>query len=180
MDTLPSADTPPAPPTPRKRGRPPGSRAKVLAHPDLGIHHFAFVRSWLQGLDVRWAWERYMAFCETSADLRYIERRRKEILAAAISLGHQLNLTLPPDRQITRLLNILSKEPVVVASQVLPSLDEFVQLQGLDPDLYSQAELLEIYQEQYATAESDSSSEHAGCGALPCRSAVPLARAQTG
>jgi site-specific recombinase XerD len=160
MDTLPSADTPPAPPTPRKRGRPPGSRAKVLAHPDLGIHHFAFVRSWLQGLDVRWAWERYMAFSESSGDLRYIERRRREILAAAIGLGHQLNLTLPPDRQITRLLNILSKEPVVVASQVLPSLDEFVQLQGLDPDLYSQAELLEIYQEHYATAETDSSSEH--------------------
>jgi site-specific recombinase XerD len=165
MNALPQADAltaqPQEPqPAPRKRGRPPGSRAKVLAHPDLGVHHFAFVRSWLQGLDVRWAWERYMAFCETSADLRYIERRRKEILAAAISLGHQLNLTLPPDRQITRLLNVLSKEPVVVAAQVLPSLDEFAQLQGLEPDLYSQAELLEIYQEHYATAETDSSDEH--------------------
>jgi site-specific recombinase XerD len=165
MNALPQADAPTAQPqepqpAPRKRGRPPGSRAKVLAHPDLGVHHFAFVRSWLQGLDVRWAWERYMAFCESSADLRYIERRRKEILAAAISLGHQLNLTLPPDRQITRLLNVLSKEPVVVAAQVLPSLDEFAQLQGLEPDLYSQAELLEIYQEHYATAETDSSDEH--------------------
>jgi site-specific recombinase XerD len=147
MDALPLADTLPAP---RKRGRPPGSRAKVLAHPDLGVHHFAFVRAWLQGLDVRWAWERYMAFCDASADLRYIERRRKEILASAIRLGHQLNLTLPPERQFTALLNILSKEPVITATQVLPSLDEFIALQGLDPDMYNQAELLEIYQAHYA------------------------------
>lgn len=146
----------------RRRGRPVGAGSRVLQTGDgvLGLHHLAFLRSWLQGLDVKWAWERYMAFAQASSDLRHIEHTRRQLLATVLRLGHQLNLTLPPERQISRALNVLSKEPVVVPAKVQPSLDEFVQLQGLDPDMYSEAELLELYQEHYATPETDSSSTH--------------------
>lgn len=146
----------------RRRGRPPGSTVRVLQAADgvLGVHHLAFLRSWLQGLELRWAWARYMAFGHTSCDLRHIEHTRKQLLATVLRLGHQLNLTLPAERQITRALNVLSREPVVTPALVHPTLDEFVQLQGLDPGLYSEAELLEIYQEHYATPETDSSSAH--------------------
>ena len=43
----------------RKPGRPKGSRAKVMQEPRaLGVHHFAFVRSSLLGLDLRESFER--------------------------------------------------------------------------------------------------------------------------
>lgn len=151
----------------RRRGRPVGAKAQILSTSRtraLGIHHFAFLRAWLQGLDLKWAWDRYVAFSESSSDLRHIEARRKEMLATLLRLGHQINLTLPPERQITSLLNTLSREPVIAPASVLPSLDEFVQIQGLDPDAYSEAELLEVYEDHYASAQQEesepSSSSH--------------------
>lgn len=78
-------------PVKRGRGRPPGSKNKLIADDRaLGVHHFAFLRSWLLGLDLRWAWDRYIAFAEVSTDLRHIEHRRRELLAAALQQGHSL------------------------------------------------------------------------------------------
>ncbi len=46
----------------RKPGRPLGAKARVVQDARaLGIHHFAFVRSSLLGLDLRDAFNRYMA-----------------------------------------------------------------------------------------------------------------------
>lgn len=149
--------------TKRRRGRPPGSTTKLIADDRvLGVHHFAFLRAWLQGLDLRWSWDRYVSFAEQSSDLRIIERRRKELLAAALHQGHQLNLSLPPDRQITSLLNILSREPVIQPSKVLPTLDEFVAAQGIDQDAYSEAELIELYQDHFGETGDADSSETSG------------------
>ncbi|MGE5450724.1 MAG: phage integrase family protein [Acidobacteriota bacterium] len=150
---------------PRRRGRPPGARTRLMLEDRvLGIHHFAFLRAWLQGLDLRWAWDRYLAFSEVNADLRHIEHRRKELLASALQQGHQLNRTLPKERQITDWLNILSREPVIAPSLVRPSLDAFIAQQGWDRDLYSEAEWLDLYAEHHGeTAEPDdapSRSEH--------------------
>ncbi|MFT3859527.1 MAG: phage integrase family protein [Aquabacterium sp.] len=150
---------------------------------NLGIHHFAFLRACLQGLDPRWAWDRYMAFSDPLSDLRHMEATRKRLMASVLRTGHQLNLTLPPERQITRLLNALSREPVVAPVQVLPTLDEFIALQELDPDMYSQAELLEIYQAHYATPQTESSNEQvqalnqlSSLLAVPPSPADPLSR----
>lgn len=168
----------------RRRGRPAGATSRILTGADtLGVHHFAFLRAWLQGLDLRWAWDRYVAFSETKADLRHITHCRKAWMAQALWLGHQLNLTLPPERQITALLSVLSREPIVTPAAVLPSLDEFVQGQGLDPDLYSEAELIELYESHYQTSATDRSSTHvqalnqlAGLLAIPPSPADPLSR----
>ena len=66
---------------PRRRGRPPGAKAQVVRDARvLGIHHFAFVRSSLLGLDLRDAFNRYLAWSETTTDLRYIQNRRDALL----------------------------------------------------------------------------------------------------
>lgn len=147
----------------RGRGRPAGSKNRLIAHDRvLGVHHFAFLRSWLLGLDLRWAWDRYIAFSEASNDVRHMEHRRKELLAAALHQGHQLNLSLPADQRITHVLNILSREPVIAPSKVLPTLDEFMAQQGIDPDLYSEAELIELYTDHYGETGEGPLDENSG------------------
>ena len=56
-------------PATRKRGRPPGSKAQVIRDARaLGIHHFAFVRASLWGLDLAHSFERYLAWSETTTE----------------------------------------------------------------------------------------------------------------
>lgn len=62
-----------APVAKRKPGRPKGARGSVLQEARaLGIHHFAFVRSSLLGLELADAFARYLAWSETTTDLRYV------------------------------------------------------------------------------------------------------------
>ena len=69
----------------RLLGRPPGARAQVVRDARaLGIHHFAFVRSSLLGLDLADSFARYLAWSETTTDLRYVQNRH-----AALKLLHQ-------------------------------------------------------------------------------------------
>ena len=52
-----------APNPSRKPGRPMGARAAVIRDPcSLGIHHFAFVRSSILGLDLTESFDRYIAW----------------------------------------------------------------------------------------------------------------------
>jgi site-specific recombinase XerD len=118
----------------------------------IGLHHLAFLRSWLQGLDIAWAWDRYMAFAEPARDKRYIERRRRELIQQMVRLGHQVDLTLPPEHRITRWLKVLSKSPILTPATVLPTLDEFCTLQGIQADDHSEAELIALYQDHYGEA----------------------------
>ncbi|MEK8052950.1 phage integrase family protein [Ideonella sp. DXS22W] len=132
----------------RPRGRPPGARTRVLRHDGaLGVHHFAFLRSWFLGLDLRHAWQRYLAFSAMSDDLRHIEHRRQALLHQVLDAGQQLNLDLPPARQITAQLALLAQPPFDAGSTPLPSLDEFVDAQGLDREFYSESELLQEYRQ---------------------------------
>lgn len=132
----------------RPRGRPPGARTRVLRHDGaLGVHHFAFLRSWFLGLDLRHAWQRYLAFSAMSDDLRHIEHRRQALLRQVLDAGKQLNLDLPPARQITAQLALLAQPPFDAGSTPLPSLDEFVEAQGLDREFYSESELLQEYRQ---------------------------------
>ena len=56
--------------TPARRGRPPGARAAVVRDARaLGIHHFAFIRSSLLGLDLREAFTNYLAWSATTTDV---------------------------------------------------------------------------------------------------------------
>ena len=66
---------------PKRRGRPLGAKAAVVRDARaLGVHHFAFLRSALYGLDLRQAFVRYLEWSETTTDLRHIEHRRKELM----------------------------------------------------------------------------------------------------
>ena len=69
-------------PTPRRKpGRPPGSKAQVVQDARaLGVHHFAFVRSSILGLDLAESFQRYLAWSETTTDLRYVQNRREALL----------------------------------------------------------------------------------------------------
>lgn len=135
---------------PRGPGRPKGARTRVLRESRaLGVQHFAFLRAWLQGLDLKAAWDRYLAFAEQGSDLRHIERRRSALLAQVLRDGHQINLGLPAEARITDALALLAREPSTPASATLPSLDDFAQAQGFDPDQFSQAELVAEYQAFY-------------------------------
>lgn len=135
---------------PRGPGRPKGAKTRVLREDRaLGMHHFAFLRAWLQGLDLKAAWDRYLAFAEHGADLRHVERRRTELLAQVLRDGHQINLGLPPEARITDALALLAREPSRPTSPALPSLEDFAQAQGFDPDQFSQAELVAEYQAFY-------------------------------
>lgn len=140
----------PAPQEPRRRrGRPAGSKSRVLGQVTLGTHHFSFLRSYFQGLDTRDAWNRYMAFSEANSDLRHVEHRRTELLAAVLRAGHQLDLTLQPQMKITGLLALLSKAPIGPKAVPIPSMSDFAESQGIDAGDWSEAELLQMYKEHY-------------------------------
>jgi site-specific recombinase XerD len=112
----------------------------------LGTQHFAFLRAWVQGLDLKAAWDRYLAFAESSSDLRHVERRRSALLAQVLQDGHQINLALPAASRITDALRLLAMDTSAPATSALPSLDDFAQSQGFDADQFSEAELQAEYQ----------------------------------
>ncbi|NML18612.1 phage integrase family protein [Azohydromonas caseinilytica] len=142
----------------------------------LGVHHFAFLRSWLQGLDLRRAWERYLAFGELSADLRRIERQRGALLRRVLRDGHALNLGLPESERITAELQVLAQPPRGPGAVALPDLDEFIDSQGLDRETHSEAELLREYREFYGLdgvetlpAHREAGSDRSGLAARSLR-----------
>ena len=143
---------PPAAAPRRARGRPRGSKATVL-RPGvdgraLGVHHVAFLRSTLLGLDLRDAFERYLAFGETTTDLRHVEARRRELMAQVVEAGRRLALARPDDTMLARDVDLLKIDaPTKVV--VLPTLDEWVAAEGMDPDMWSEAELLSEYKSAF-------------------------------
>ena len=130
----------------RRPGRPVGSKAQVVRDTrSLGIHHFAFVRSSLLGLDLRDAFNRYLAWSETTTDLRYIQNRRDALLKHIIEAGRLLDATLPENSKIGHLLDLLRSNAPVKAAVTLPSLQDWVESEGMDPDAWSEADLVAEY-----------------------------------
>lgn len=140
----------------RKPGRPKGSRAKVMQEARaLGVHHFAFVRSSLLGLDLRESFERYLAWSETTTDLRYIQNRRDALLKQIIEAGRQLDATLAPEARITHLLDLLRSDVAPPKAVSLPSLDEWIASEGMDPDAWSEADMLAEYKAAFGLDNAD-------------------------
>lgn len=137
-------------PMKKRRGRPPGQKMRTAIE-NLRLHHFSFLRMCLEGLSVRQAWERYLAFEGGPDDARHFEARRREleslVRAAADSRGMSSDAALafgadeaPTDGEADR--------------PPLPSLDDWIQLQceeqGIDSDFYSYGEWLNQYKEAFA------------------------------
>jgi hypothetical protein len=111
----------------RKPGRPVGAKAKVIQEARaLGVHHFAFVRSSLLGLDLADSFNRYMAWAETTTDLRFVQNRRDALLKQIIEAGRALDATLPQHSRITQLLDLLRSDATPKPAVELPSLDEWI------------------------------------------------------
>ncbi len=103
----------------------------------LGSAQLAFVRSWVEGIDLAFAWNRYL-YVDGAADGRRargeLQRLRDELRAAARAHGRADIATL------------LGRDPATIAEPhpaAGPTLDEFRLLQP--PDFYSEAELLTQY-----------------------------------
>ena len=65
----------------RRVGRPKGSKGRVTQGARvLGAHHFAFVRESLLGLDLAEAFHRYLAWSETTTDVRHVQHRSDGLL----------------------------------------------------------------------------------------------------
>ena len=121
---------------PRRRpGRPKGAKSQVVRDPRaLGLHHFAFVRSCLLGLELRDAFARYLAWSETTTDLRYVQNRRDTLLKQIIEAGRHLDADLPQHAGLPHSLDLLRSRAKPAPAVQLPSLDEWVEREGMDPD----------------------------------------------
>lgn len=142
---------------PRKRpGRPLGAKSQVVRDPRaLGLHHFAFVRSCLLGLELRDAFARYLAWSETTTDLRYVQNRRDTLLKQIIEAGRHLDAELPQHAGLPHSLDLLRSQAKPAPAVQLPSLDEWVEREGMDPDMYSEAELLDEYRAAFGLDNPD-------------------------
>jgi site-specific recombinase XerD len=107
-------------------------------------------RAALLGVDLRQAFERYLAFGETTSDLRHIEARRRDLTSQVIEAGRRLDATLPPEAKVTRYVDLLRPDAPAPKVVALPTLDEWVTQEGMDPDMWSEAELLDEYRAAFA------------------------------
>lgn len=136
----------------------------------LGAHHLAFLRATFQGLDARTAWRRYLAFVDDEgADLRRLEQRRTEMLTELLRMAEAAGATQAADHPVNQARALLSQDlstrgkaqaPLVspgriqpAPAQALPSLDEFIEASGLDPDTYAESEWLALYRERYGLSQ---------------------------
>ena len=144
------------PGSPKRRGRPPGSKSLVVRDQrSLGIHHFSFIRSCLLGLDIRESFERYLEWSETTSDLRHIEHRRQELLKQIIEAARILDVNLPADQKITDLVKLLRSDAPVPSAVKLPTLEQWADAEGMDPDAYSEAELIAEYKAAFGLDNID-------------------------
>ena len=140
----------------RPRGRPRGSKADVVKDARaLGVHAFAFVRSSLLGLDLADAFERYMSWADSTTDLRHVQNRRDGLLKEIIEAGRQYDAGLAPSSKITHLLDLLRSDVPAKPAVVLPSLDEWIEAEGMDPDGWSEADLLSEYKAHFGLDNAD-------------------------
>lgn len=143
-------------PAPKRRGRPPGSKSQVVKDPrSLGLHHFAFVRSTLLGLDLRQSFDRYLAWAESTTDLRYVQNRKDALLQQIIETGRNLDAGLPKHAGLHASLDLLRSQTKPVVAVQLPTLEKWVEQEGMDPDMYSEAELLDEYKAAFGLDNAD-------------------------
>ena len=160
---------------PRRAGRPRGARGKVFAHARaLGIHHFAFLRAALIGVDLRAAFERYLAWSETNTDLRHIQHRRAELLKEILEAGRRLDAARAPETKLTRYLEALRADAPDARTATLPTLAEWMRAERMDPDAWSESDALAEYRAVHGIDNLDAiDADEAGqTGRDPARARV--------
>lgn len=114
-----------------------------MAERKVGLHHLAFYRGWIQGLDLKLLADLYL---ETGMDLRLAKNTlnwlRDTLSQAALRHGR---------RGEARLLRLYLASSQEVKPPAFPSLDEFREEH--DPDgFYREEELIRLYLERYPQA----------------------------
>ena len=143
----PEEEAPPAAPASapaRRRGRPPGSAARIAsAGARISASETSFLRAVLQGIDERLAAHRYLLH------LGSMDRRAARAYRDQLALRIRLALRSLPDAATgARLLALLDAQPA--PAPVLPSLEEFAR--GFPADMFSEKELIALYREQLGGA----------------------------
>lgn len=129
-----------------KRGRPCGVKTAVIADGQLGNHHFAFLRAMAEGIDPSECAERYLVGHER-VDPRTARVIQRQLLGRVFAVAKALNdIGL---REASEQLEA-AEAAHAASSNKLPSLGEFADT--LDSDMYSESELIELYQERYGGA----------------------------
>lgn len=128
----------------RPRGRPPGALGKTTRTDErLQSSDFYFLRAVMEKIDHKEAAERYLAHrgpMDRRTAVAYEKQLRREM---------QRNINAVQDveahKEATRQLECLDAPAAVV--RLGPSLEEFAQ--RFDADMYSEAELIELYVDEY-------------------------------
>ena len=172
----------------RRRGRPPGVKTRLLREGagQLGRHHFAFVRALLDGVDLERAWKLYLSFTGGPSDRRHFVGHLRQIVQAIDRPGAtcgcetQLAVVLPalhalPDYVAARRTpgagkaGHLGNEGAALTSgpsaPPCPSLEDwrswYCGASGIDEDFCTEAEWLELYEEEFG---ADAAAGQAGAG----------------
>jgi len=135
----------------RRRGRPPGARAKTSERA-ITADDIAFLRAIVQGVDARVAAEQYLSYLgvavERKAGDTYSDRLRERVLAMASTwpeLAEQAAIVWSqggaPDVPAAIVV------PMAPVADPRPTLEEFAQ--RFDPDMYSEADLIELFEEEF-------------------------------
>jgi site-specific recombinase XerD len=137
----------------RKRGRPKGSFGKTTNAERLDSCDFYFFRAAIEKIDPGDAADRYLAHRGT------MDKRTAAIYARTLAGRMQ--------RAINEILEITEKDQALKAFATLTkrdkpafvgqSLEEFAE--RFDADMYSEAELTELYEEEYGHGEYDQNAE---------------------
>lgn len=144
-ESTPAANALPKP----KRGRPPGAKNKVFQTERLGVHHFAFLRAWIQGVDSSEAWQRYMSFSDPVSDARHVEARRRDLMESVLRIGHLVNQKLDDAHQIGEPLRILAETSIAPKVVPIPPLEEWAASMGYDLDNHFMEDLLDEYKAHF-------------------------------
>lgn len=138
----------------------------------LSSADFRFVSAWVQGVDVRDAWDRYQAH-RGLGDLRRIRTTVRGILdqLAAVAMRHgdaHAAAVLRRDPARIKALERRSSGPLEVpVGHTMPALEQFAT-ELANADFYSEAELVELLEERYGKVASlrpegsDTASDGAG------------------
>lgn len=114
----------------------------------LHAGHFAFMRAYVEGLDLNEAWSRYMNTEGPKMDPRIIAKLRDDFAAAA--KRHDRHGVARLIRLDTSLINESDYEPTSTSSSQ-PSLEEFAFERGLED--FSYKEQIEAYTEAYGSPQ---------------------------
>ena len=115
--------------------------AKSPAPRRLGHPQMAFVRCWAEGLDMAASWNRYM-FVDGAADARRARGELQRLLDELRSLARAHGRP--------EVAALLRRDPEAILEQgsKKPTLEEFRDRQP--PDFYTEADLIELYQAEFA------------------------------